>query len=211
VNRGRLLAFEGLDGCGKTTQLARLARALRRAGHDVVETAEPTDGASGRRIREMARSGASVPAEQELRWFVEDRREHVREVVAPALRAGRLVLSDRYFLSTVAYQGALGLDWRAILADSEAEFPRPDLVLLLEVGVDAALARVRSRGGRRESVFEQRRRLERVAEIFAAVERDYVERIAGEAEPDEVERRVRERVEARLGLSLPPARPAADG
>ena len=72
MNRGRLIAFEGLDGCGKTTQIARLADSLRKAGHDPVVTAEPTDGEFGRRIRAMARGSApAVAPEEELRWFVE--------------------------------------------------------------------------------------------------------------------------------------------
>jgi dTMP kinase len=155
VNRGRLIAFEGIDGCGKTTQISRLAESLRRAGHDPVVTAEPTDGEFGRRIRAMASGSApAVAPEEELRWFVEDRREHVAGCIAPALAAGRPVLTDRYFLSTVAYQGANGFDAERILAESEAEFPIPDLVLLLELDVETALARVQARGARLEGAFE---------------------------------------------------------
>jgi len=200
VNGGRLLVFEGLDGCGKSTQIANLARALHEAGGDVLVTCEPTDGAWGRRLREMARGSEPVAAEEELRWFVEDRREHVAQVLAPALEAGRIVLTDRYFLSTVAYQGARGLDWQRILEASEAEFPMPDLVLLLEIEPEAGLARVRARGEALDEVFERRDFLERVAEIFRAVERPYIERIAAEGAPEEVHAAVRARVEARLGL-----------
>lgn len=199
---GRLVAFEGLDGCGKSTQIARLAARLVAAGEDVFVTREPTDGAWGRRIREMARSGEPVAAEEELRWFVEDRREHAERELRPALAAGRVVLTDRYYLSTVAYQGARGLDWRAILADSEAEFPIPDLVLLLEIAPEAGLARVHERGGTLETVFEGRERLERVTAIFAAIDRPYLERVDAAASPDEVEARIRSRVTARLGLRL---------
>lgn len=200
VKRGRLLVFEGLDGCGKTTQVGALGAALRAAGHDVVQTGEPTDGPSGRRIREMARSGRAVPAAEELRWFVEDRRAHVAEVIEPALAAGRVVVSDRYTLSTVAYQGARGLDWKALLAESEAEFPVPDLVLLLEIDPDAGLARVEARGSHREGVFEERARLARVAEIFRAVDRPYVERIDATPPPDVVHRAVLACVRRRLDL-----------
>ena len=200
MNAGRLLVFEGLDGCGKSTQIERLARALREAGGDVLVTCEPTDGAWGRRLREMAREGEPVAAEEELSWFVEDRREHVAQVLVPGLEAGRIVLTDRYYLSTVAYQGARGLDWRGILEASEAEFPWPDLVLLLEIEPEAGLARVRSRGEALETVFERRDILERVAEIFRAVERPYIERIPAEGTPEEVHAAVCARVAARLGL-----------
>ena len=97
-----MIAFEGLDGSGKSTQLERLAARLRAAGCDVVTTHEPTTFPSGQRIREMARSGQPLAPEEELRWFVEDRRVHVAEVIAPALRAGQIVLTDRYYVSTVA-------------------------------------------------------------------------------------------------------------
>lgn len=184
---GRLVVFEGLDGCGKTTQLRRLAERLRAAGHDPLVTREPTDGVWGRRIREMARSGNTVDPDEELRWFVEDRREHAAEELRPALAAGRLVLCDRYFLSTVAYQGARGLDWRRILAESEAEFPLPDLVLLYEIAAKQALERVHARGAELETVFERADFLARVAGIFAAIDRPYLERIAAAGSPEEIE------------------------
>jgi dTMP kinase len=200
VNRGRLIAFEGLDGCGKSTQVAALVGALRAAGRDVLATCEPSSGPSGLRIREMARSGSRLPPEEELRWFVEDRRVHVRETLEPALADGRVVVTDRYFLSSVAYQGARGLDWRRILASSEAEFPLPDLALILELGVGEGLARVRGRGGALEGVFERRDYLECVAAIFAALDRPYVERIRAAGSVAEVHARVVDRVRARLGL-----------
>lgn len=200
MNRGRLLALEGLDGCGKSTQIEPLAEALRRAGHEVIATREPTDGPHGRRIREMARSGEGVAPEEELRWFVADRREHVAQVLAPALAAGRVVLTDRYYLSSVAYQGARGLDWTAILADSEREFPAPDLALLFEIDPAEGLARVRARGGALEHGFERPGFLARVAEIFGALDRPYVARIDAAASPDAVGRAVRECVRERLAL-----------
>ena len=133
MKRGRLVAFEGLDGSGKSTQLERQAARLRAAGHDVVATREPTPGPNGRRIRELAAAGERAPAPDELALFVADRREHVAEVIAPALARGALVLTDRYFLSTVAYQGARGLDPERLLRESEAEFPLPDLALLFDL------------------------------------------------------------------------------
>ena len=201
MNRGRLIAFEGLDGCGKTTQIARLAESLQKAGHDPVVTSEPTHGEYGRRIRAMAHEGApTVAPEEELRWFVEDRREHVARCIAPALAAGRPVLTDRYFLSTVAYQGANGLDAARILAQSETEFPIPDLVLLLELDVETALARVHARGARVEGAFEARDRLERVARIFASIQRAYLARIDASQSPEAVAAAIAEQVQGRLGL-----------
>ena len=185
MKHGRLVALEGLDGCGKTTQLPHLAEALRAEGHDVLTTREPTDGEWGRKIRVMAQTGDLAPPEEELRWFLEDRHEHLQEVVGPALEAGRTVISDRYFLSTVAYQGARGLDWRAILRENEDRFPAPDLALVFEVTPEQGLARVARRAGTPEPGFEQKTYLSRVAEIFAAVERDWIVRIdAGGSEQE---------------------------
>lgn len=177
VKRGILIVFEGLDGCGKSTQLRRAAKALEARGLELVVTREPTDGTWGRRIREMARSGEGVAPEIELEWFFEDRREHMREVVEPALAAGHIVLSDRSYISTVAYQGARGLDPAKILADSQAEFVRPDLILLFEISAKQGLARVRERGSEREPIFENLDFLERVATIFETLEVDGLRRI----------------------------------
>ncbi len=183
---GHLIAFEGIDGSGKSTAAGRVAAALAEAGHDVVATREPTDGTWGRRIRSMAASGETVAPEEELRWFVEDRAEHVRETIAPALAAGRVVLTDRYFLSTVAYQGARGLDWKQILADAEARFPVPDLALVFEIGPEAGLARTRGRAGHAEPAFEERSFLERVAAVYAAIDRPWITRIDATPPADEL-------------------------
>ena len=199
MKRGWLIAFEGVDGSGKTTQVARLADALRARGMDVVTTREPTDGPFGRRIRAMATSGERPPPHEELRWFIEDRREHVKETIAPALARGAVVVTDRYFLSTVAYQGARGHEPEELLARSEAEFPLPDLVLLLEIPPAGGLERVRSRGAA-EPAFEQREYLEEVAAIFRSVERDYVERVEAAADSDAVHAGVWRIVAERLEL-----------
>lgn len=197
--RGRLVAFEGLDGAGKSTQLARLAAALRTRGCVVVETREPGESAAGRRLRELARAGQRLAPALELGLFLEDRREHVAGVIEPGLAAGRWVLTDRYTLSTIAYQGARGLDWRELLARAEAEFPKPDLALLLEIDPAAGLERARARGAGLEA-FERREYLERVAAIYRALELPWLERIDAGASPDAVAAAVLERVAKRLGL-----------
>jgi len=199
VKTGRLIALEGLDGCGKSTQQGRIARALRAEGYSVVVTREPTDGPWGRRIRAMAGAGEAAAPEEELRCFVEDRARHVAETIAPALRAGRIVLTDRYTLSSVAYQGARGLAWREILAEGEARFPVPDLVLLFEVTPELGLARVAKRGVPREALFESRPYLEEVAAIFAAIDRPYVERIDASREPEAVTQDALRAIRAVLG------------
>jgi dTMP kinase len=202
VNRGRLIVFEGLDGAGKSTQLRRLAVALRARGHVCIETHEPTDGPLGRRIREHARAGPRVTPEVECSWFIEDRREHVRDVIEPALAAGQIALCDRYTLSTVAYQGARGLDWRRLLAQAEREFPLPDLVLLFEIDPSIGLARVDARGAPRDQAFERVDYLREVARIFAALGCRYLARIDAARGEDAVFADVRSEVARRLGLAV---------
>jgi dTMP kinase len=200
VKRGLLIVFEGLDGSGKSTQLSWLVDALRAAGHRVRATREPTRGAHGRRIRAMAKGNQRLAPEEELRWFMEDRREHVSGVIAPALARGEIVLSDRYYLSTVTYQGARGLDWAGILAQSEVEFPIPDLVLLLEIDPSLGLARVSKRGGGAEPAFEERGFLERVAQLYHELPCAYLERLDARGEASRVREGVSEVVRRRLGL-----------
>ena len=198
MKRGTLIVFEGLDGCGKSTQLRRAVEALCRRGIEPVVTREPTDGPWGQKIREMAQSGVRVPPETELEWFFEDRREHMREVVGPALEEGRVVLSDRSYISTVAYQGARGLDPAKILADSEAEFERPDLILLFEIPAVQGLTRVHRRGGQTEPVFENRPFLEKVEAIFESLEVEGLARIDASRTESEIEGDVYALIEACL-------------
>ena len=165
-----------------------------------MSTREPTDGPTGRRIREMLRSGTTLAPEIELAWFCEDRREHVTAVIRPALEAGRVVITDRYYFSTVAYQAARGLDPQTIRAQCEAEFPIPDLVILLEVEVSEGLDRARVRGSPLDPDFEREDFLEQVADQFAALVGEMIERVDGAADPDTVAGIIATRVTARLGI-----------
>lgn len=200
MNRGhgKLVALEGLDGCGKTTQLPHVADFLTGRGVPVLVTREPTDGEWGRKIRVMAQTGDLAPPEEELRWFMEDRQEHLQEEVLPALEAGRWVVTDRYFLSSVAYQGARGLDWREILRENESRFPAPDLAVIFEVTPAVGLARVERRAGTPEPGFEHAEYLARVAEIFAAIERPWIARVDGSGSEDEVRQATLACLEQRL-------------
>lgn len=198
--RGVFVVLEGADGTGKSTQLARLAARFEAAGREALATREPYDCEAGRRIRAMARSGELVSAEQELAWFWEQRAEHVRDVIEPALQAGRDVLCDRYYFSSVAYQGARGLDPVRILAESEAAFPRPDLALWLDLPVEAALARARGRGGPDEPVFEEATRQRAVVEIYRSLVPDHLTRIDASGDETVISERVASAVRERLGL-----------
>lgn len=161
-----LVAFEGIDGAGKSTQIERLAAHLRARGHQVVCTREPTGGPWGKKIRAAAQTRRMSPAD-ELAAFIADRREHVAGLIAPALAAGQVVLIDRYYISTAAYQGARGLDPADILAAHDFA-PAPDLLLVFDLPPEVGLERVRSRGA--ADLFENAEELARVRDIFLALQ-----------------------------------------
>jgi len=164
---GFLIALEGVDGAGKTTQARLLAAALQQRGREVVLTQEPTTGPQGQKLRSYLQGPTRhlIP-EEELALFLADRREHVEQVIQPALAAGKVVISDRYYYSSVAYQWALGLDPAHILALNETFAPRPDLVIILKVPLKTAWARrVQGRSEPRQ-LSESPEYLERVAAIY---------------------------------------------
>ncbi len=163
---GWLVVFEGVDGAGKSTQLNLLSETLEKAKHLWIKTREPTDGPWGRKIRASAQSERMSPHD-ELAAFVADRRQHVAEVIAPQLAAGKIVLLDRYYFSTVAYQGARGLSVDEVyLANAFA--PEPDLLFVFDLDPKVGLERVARRGA--VDLFEEERQQRRVREIFASIE-----------------------------------------
>jgi dTMP kinase len=193
--KGFLVVFEGIDGTGKSTHADILAEAMRARGLSVLQSREPTQGEHGRRIRESAATGRLAPA-AELDLFMRDRREHVANVLQPALDAGTFVVVDRYYLSTAAYQGARGLDPEAILAANEAFAPIPDIAILFQIAVDDGRQRIRHRGDGDGDLFEREEDLRRVATVFAALDRPYIARIDGNRPLAEVAEEIRRRVES---------------
>jgi dTMP kinase len=186
LKKGWLIVFEGIDGAGKSTQVERLAGFLRGQGRVVQTTREPTTGQYGAKIRQLSGEGAPLSLEEELALFVEDRREHVRDLIEPALARGEVVLSDRYYLSNVAYQGARGLEPGAILARNEALFPAPTAAILLEASAQEGLGRVLARGGELNRAYEQEDFLVRVAEIYAELDLPYLIRVPATGSPEQV-------------------------
>jgi len=194
IRSGLLIIFEGIDGTGKSTQVRMLSEALRKEGCEVVTTFEPTDGPFGKKIRALFTNRASLTREEELALFMDDRRWHVNALIAPALAAGKIVISDRYYFSTAAYQGAAGLDPERIIADNEIFAPVPDCVLLLDAPV--TLGRRRIKESRQESPndFEKEEGLRKVSAVFAAIKREYIQRIDASQSIEAVGQAVWERV-----------------
>lgn len=184
---GFLVALEGVDGSGKSTQARLLEEALQRRGLPVTLTREPSAGPTGKQLRCYLEGPTRhlSPAE-ELALFVADRREHVDQVIKPALLAGRVVITDRYYYSSVAYQGALGLDPGRILAENEAFAPRPHLVFILALPLELAVARLHQSAGRPRQVSEAQDYLERVAAIYASLTSPHIHRLDATASPETI-------------------------
>lgn len=189
--QGLFIVLEGIDGTGKSTQAGMLAEWFRAQGREVVASREPTDGPWGREIRATAATGRLAP-EKELELFLRDRQQHVEELISPALAAGKVVILDRYYFSTMAYQGCRGFDPAEIRRKNEAFAPQPDLLLILDLDVDTALSRIGGRGDIANE-FEKRDSLAKCREIFLSLSGEpFVHVVPTDMGPDAVQDRIRE-------------------
>ena len=181
---GAFITFEGIDGCGKSTQLRMLASALRVQGLDVVTTREPGGTSLGQRLRAaLLDVDEQVDPLAELLVFAADRAQHVRKYLRPAVETNHVVLSDRYADATVAYQGAgRGFDPKLIreIVDLATGGLKPDLTLIFDVSVAESTMRTR-----RRAENKQKDRLDIEDAAFHARVRDAYLEIA-RAEPDRV-------------------------
>lgn len=180
-NPGRFIVLEGLDGCGSTTQTERLSLALRERGRPALATFEPTNGPVGALIRGALERRLQAPGQAEPwsgRWstlallFSADRLDHLDRVVLPALEAGTHVVSDRYDLSSLAYQSvtaagqADAVPW---IRELNRFARRPDLTLVLDIELEEAAARRRARGGP-EELFDADSTQARLAVAYAGAD-----------------------------------------
>jgi dTMP kinase len=151
MRRGKLITFEGIDGCGKTTQMRLLGQYLTERGVAVVPTREPGGTELGRKVRSALLDGVagSVEPLAELLLYAADRAQHVRRVILPALSLGKVVLSDRFYDATTVYQGyARGFDLKLVnqLNELATGGLKPDLTLLFDLDVETGLKRTMRRG-----------------------------------------------------------------
>ena len=197
LQKGALVVLEGIDGSGKTTQARALLGRLRRRGIPAAFFREPTRGRWGRQIKRLAVRADSLTPEQELELFVRDRRENVAKNLVPALERGRVVVLDRYYFSTIAYQGAKGIDMRRIRRMNESFAAAPDLVVILDVDPGQGLARIEGRRTRDE-LFEREDYLARVAAIFRGFKGPKVFRLDGRGDRRVIARAIWERVKRLL-------------
>lgn len=178
MSRGVFITLEGPDGCGKSTQSRMLRDALATAGYDVVRTFEPGGTGIGRRIREIIldTKSSGMCGITEFLLYAADRAQDVHEVIMPALAAGRIVIGDRFFDSSIAYQGyGLGMDVEAVRAVNAIATRGliPDLTVLLDI--DPATGVARATGDRDADRIEQRK-----LEFHASVRNAYLQMAADE-------------------------------
>lgn len=216
---GRFITFEGGEACGKSTQIKLLAERLRAAGHTVRELREPGGTPLGEKIRHLLKhdpDGRGMAAETELLLMNASRAELVRQVIRPALAAGEVVLCDRFYDSTTAYQaGGRGLDAAAVrsVIDFAVGDTRPDLTLWLQVPRAEALRRLSLRNAAQppqDDRFEAEKDafFARVETAYAALTKAEPQRarvITAEGEMAEIAERIWKMVAALLsdGTGLP--------
>jgi len=165
VKKGILIVFEGIDGSGKSTQVRILQKILADKGLDVVVFREPSQSPWGQKIKEKAALPDSLSPEEELDLFIKDRKDNVRKNLRPALKKNKIVLLDRYYFSTMAYQGAKGIDVERIRRLNEQFAVRPDLVFILDVDAEKGLNRIQDRRNK-DLLFERQDFLVEVRKIF---------------------------------------------
>lgn len=165
------IAFEGLDGSGSSSQAKLLAERLEKAGKKVLVTKEPTtDTSTGLRIREVLQHREIMSPRELQQLFTEDRAEHLKNVIEPALKDGFAVITDRYLFSTLAY-GALEVEW-AWLKELNRSFRLPDVTFLLKLDPVECLHRIAARGTAAE-FFEREEKLAKVWENYERVAAEF--------------------------------------
>lgn len=187
MNQGVFITFEGIDGCGKTTQLSLLAHRVRESGREVVETVEPGGTMAGRAIRRILLDPQqhALDARAELLLYFASRAQNAAEVIGPALDRSAVVLCDRFTDSTIVYQGA----GRGLPKDTVLELHRmacgdlrPNLTLLLDIDLEDSLSRARERNSKTGSV--ETRMDDQEAAFFERVRDGYL--VLARSEPERI-------------------------
>lgn len=146
LKSGILIALEGIDGAGKTTQAYNLLAKLKELGFDAEYLHEPTKFTKyGKKIRDYIKEGTILSPEEENKLFIEDRKLHVSKEIKPYLDEKKIVVLDRYFFANAAYQGARSISYQDILNENRKFAPEPDIVFLLDITAEEALERINNR------------------------------------------------------------------
>lgn len=170
--KGKLIVIEGIDGSGKSTCAKNLAEKLNSINIKTIYTFEPTHSHYGAKLREGMLS-EDLDAEEELLLFVKDRKEHIEYMIKPALEEGYFIILDRYFYSSIAYQGAKGIDINRIMNLHKDFIIKPDIVFIFHLPIDIALNRIISKRGIADR-FENGTYLKKVDKIFHSFNEPFI-------------------------------------
>lgn len=170
--KGKLIVIEGIDGSGKSTCAKNLAEKLNPINIKTIYTFEPTHSRYGAKLRESMLS-KNLDAEEELLLFVKDRKEHIEYMIKPALEEGYFIILDRYFYSSIAYQGAKGIDINRIINMHKDFIIKPDIVFIFHLPIDIALNRIISKRGIADR-FENETYLKKVDKIFHSFNEPFI-------------------------------------
>jgi dTMP kinase len=181
---GYLIAIEGIDGAGKTTQAHHVQHVLQSRSLCVIRLKEPTTGHYGQILRDSSNTGR-LSLDEEIETFIKDRKEDVETNIRPALEEGKIVILDRYYFSNMAYQGARGADPEDIRQRNEAFAPEPDLLVILDLEPKAGLERIRTRGDRANH-FEKTGALRNARKIFLSIRKPYLYCVDATRSVDEI-------------------------
>ena len=180
LKRGILVVFEGIDGSGKTTQANLLFEHLKKRGFDVIISKEPTNSIYGKKINKLAQGERSfVKPKDEYRLFINDRKIHVETLIKPALKQKKITILDRYYFSTIAYQGAIGLNPQEIKEENESFAPIPEIVFWLKVPPRVGLRRIQKGRKEKPNLFEREENLKKVDQMFSSLKENYIVPIDG--------------------------------
>ena len=191
MQKGILIVFEGIDGSGKSTQAEILLERLQEEDFDVVYFREPSKGKWGRKIKKKALHPDSLTPEEELDLFLKDRRENVEKNLKPALKKKRVVILDRYYYSTIAYQGAKGIDEKLIRRMNEEFVIEPDLVFIFDIDPQKGLERIENRK-KKDRLFEREDYLVKVREIFRSFKGEKFVHIDALKSKEEISKEIQE-------------------
>lgn len=162
------IVLEGLDGCGKTTQAKLLKEHFDKKGYNTLLTCEPTNGRIGKFIREILSGSESVEPKTLALLFTSDRSEHVENEINPALKSDDIVICERYYHSTIAYQSAQGVDMQWLIGLNEFAI-KPDITIYLDVNPETGAARTDT-----NEIFENNEFLSKVRDKYMMFENEMV-------------------------------------
>lgn len=204
LNKGFFIVLEGIDGSGKTTQAKSLVNTLNEKGFDAVFFKEPSAGPLGRKLKKQARLKDGLTPEQEFDLFQKDREENVEVNIKPALKRKRIVVLDRYYFSTMAYQGAKGIDIREIKERNDKIAVQPDMVIILDVSAKTGLERIKERK-KKDRLFEREDYLRKVRKIFQSFSGENIVHLDGRETKQSLSLKIEGMVMGRISVLIVPS------